>query len=545
MKPYKSLLLLAIIIPILAQAKDTVRVSHKFADKVVHSFSIQCNNCLQPKGHFDYHCDPSLGYQPTLAYGREWTMGYQLTTKSGVGFGIDFAEGVFDMGFLEKNPSSVYNNIPFSFYRLFPFSYINPLECDYLKVRLKATYLQIISNRLFINYMMGASFPYYFPTDITANSLSGAYMIISTDGCTRNWVPDLSFGIDFLLHTKRNPRNNFVIGINANVGFVPRYQGFFSLQEPYQNRDCDISYSSSFLGIHCGYAFESFPKTFFPRKYRKEMQCSTFDFTHPVHACAIELNNGLAVGGKTIHPNGLIHPIVGKTYSPGLSLKYSCLLKKGWGFSIAIPVGLFWRSETISLFGVVPSDTIWANGSVGYGQSGNQSVYLHPYAGLSLRADYLKEIHRNMYLQCELGISIYPLIADGEFGTVYYDENGNPVDVCDYFVDYIGDQRTAIDYDQLVPFAYEWARFNEKSYWIPNLSGAVNFLVHGKNPSHNFVFGLNFNVDFTKRVTIDYQTVPTFPDKYKSSGQFVFNMTTIGLHVGYQFMTGKKEAKRP
>ena len=71
------------------------------------------------------------------------------------------------------------------------------------------------------------------------------------------------------------------------------------------------------------------------------------------------------------------------------------------------------------------------------------------------------------------------------------------------------------------------------------MSGSVNFLVHGKNPSHNFVFGLNFNVDFTKRMSFVYSTIQSFPAKYQSSGRMLLNMTTIGLNIGYQFMAGK------
>jgi hypothetical protein len=83
---------------------------------------------------------------------------------------------------------------------------------------------------------------------------------------------------------------------------------------------------------------------------------------------------------------------------------------------------------------------------------------------------------------------------------------------------------------------------HQEGYWIPNLSGSVNFLVHGKNPSHNFVFGLNFNVDFTKRMSFVYSTIQSFPAKYQSSGRMSLNMTTIGLNIGYQFMAGKKQA---
>lgn len=57
MKPYKSLLFLVVLIPVMAQANDTTRISHRFADKTIHSFSIQYNNCFYPKATFDYKGD--------------------------------------------------------------------------------------------------------------------------------------------------------------------------------------------------------------------------------------------------------------------------------------------------------------------------------------------------------------------------------------------------------------------------------------------------------------------------------------------------------
>ena len=132
-----------------------------------------------------------------------------------------------------------------------------------------------------------------------------------------------------------------------------------------------------------------------------------------------------------------------------------------------------------------------------------------------------------MYIQPELGISFKPL-TDPKKTTNPYAEHTSVI-----FPNEEG--------GQAIPFTHFAVNYHTKNYWIPNLSGAVNFLVHGKNPCHNFVFGLNFNVDFSKRMTIDYRTVPSFPQKYQSSGQIVFNMTTIGLHVGYQFMTGRKQ----
>ena len=71
MKPYKSLLFLVVLIPVMAQANDTTRISHRFADKTIHSFSIQYNNCFYPKATFDYKGDWPKIFEPKIGYQRE------------------------------------------------------------------------------------------------------------------------------------------------------------------------------------------------------------------------------------------------------------------------------------------------------------------------------------------------------------------------------------------------------------------------------------------------------------------------------------------
>lgn len=69
------------------------------------------------------------------------------------------------------------------------------------------------------------------------------YLSVDNSDCHRKFIHDLSLGMNFLFHTRRNPRNNFVFGVNTNIGFVPRYSGFFSLKKPFTEdvKDCDIT----------------------------------------------------------------------------------------------------------------------------------------------------------------------------------------------------------------------------------------------------------------------------------------------------------------
>ena len=449
-------------------------------------------------------------------------------------FGLRFLNNVYSEILIDKNPDM-------------SIGYFNPLNIDYVGLKLKATYMQSLTDYLFANYNIGLSFPLYLPRFfafinyddmfITPNSV----LYIANSSCHRKWVPDLTFGVDFLWHRKRNPRSNFIVGVNVNLGFVTRYKGYFSLGAPFNQYDCDIAYGSTFVGLNFGYAFVGLPKTFDRKKHRKSIEPTTFDFTKPIHAVSLQLNNGIAIGGKTIDREGPITPKIDNTYTPELSLKYSCTFAKGFGFSIGIPFGLFFRKGHVTLEGVVPADTVWANGAVGWHDSDNIIFALNSFSGFSIQASYLKPIHDKMLMQCELGLSVKPLVKSaqdieddfGQFitypdGSIYFSE-------C-----YIDCIYNPSDYSTGIQYGLSKLYCHQEGYWIPNLSGSVNFLVHGKNPSHNFVFGLNFNVDFTKRMSFVYSTIQSFPAKYQSSGRMLLNMTTIGLNIGYQFMAGKK-----
>ncbi len=538
MKTFK-MLMCCLMLAGFSYAQDSGNVGKSSFDKVLHSFSVQYNNCIHFPAHFDYHCDPTLGWKSIPSYGNEYSLGYEMISKSGFGFGLDITKGLLGLD-AQTNDQWVSRYSSKN-----ALDYVNLLEVDYWAVKAKATYSRILTDRIMLNTTIGLSFPFYIPTFITYerssyNSINDDLtedLFLNNDDCIRNWAPDLLLGVNFLFHTKRNPRNNFIVGCNFNAGFVPRYSGYFTLSESADQHDCDIKYGSSYFGINFGYSFIGFDKTFNRKKHRQESEYSTFDFNKAVHAVSLQMNNGLAVGGKALW-EGPVKPVVHTTYSPSLSLKYSCLIRKGFGLSVSVPIGLFRRKGTISLQGVVPSDTLWANGTVGGNDSENGLSLLEPYCGLSLQASYVRQIHRNVFMQCDLGFSVQHLLYDHVFGTASTDDNGI-VTFSDEMYAYIGNLY-GLTADERIPFAREHLQCDSEVGWFPNICGGISFMVHGKNPCHNFVFGLNFNVDYTTRFSYDYMTLPTFPEKYKSFGRIAFNMTTIGLHLGYQFMTGKR-----
>lgn len=335
---------------------------------------------------------------------------------------------------------------------------------------------------------------------------------------------DLQLNLGFYYHL---PYNDLIrLSILANYAFRDTFHGEYEFLK-IDNAYGSYSYRHNHIGLELAYIH-----SFKTRAQRKEKQnkfgTQTFDFSRPVHSVTLNFNSALAVGGHVNDKSGTVRTVIPLSFTPELSLKYNCTFAKGFGLSAELPLGFFDRSFYVDLEGSLPSDTIWSNGAVGQENLyDNKLIAKNTHYGFSLKTSYLAQIHNNMFIQPELGISFKPLM--------YPKKDTNPFT-----------ELTSVIYPneedgQAIPFTHFAVNYHTKNYWIPNLSGAVNFLVHGKNPCHNFVFGLNFNVDFSKRMTIDYQTVPTFPDKYKSSGQVVFNMTTIGLHVGYQFMTGRKQ----
>ena len=157
MKLNKSLLILVLLNGTMAYAhNDTIR-KRPFSDKTVHSFTIQYNNIIRPKGHFDYHCDPSLGWAPLISYGNELSFGYQFTTKSGFGGSAELMSGIFGLRFLDKTSSEIWiDKVP-----EMSIGYFNPMNVNYIGLKLKATYMQTLTDYLFANYNIGLSFPFY------------------------------------------------------------------------------------------------------------------------------------------------------------------------------------------------------------------------------------------------------------------------------------------------------------------------------------------------------------------------------------------------
>jgi hypothetical protein len=513
------------IFPLLVSSQTTTSEINSIPKKFTHSFGLQFNNCMYDKGKFYDQTEKEFNLYPIYSYGSEFLFNYNLTHSSGFGLSIDLLAG--DMAFGIKY-------IPYSnsFYRK-----INDITLgwdifppDYFGSNFKFSYRKKINEYLFIKPELGLKLAWY-PTNyggykyyiasLTADTLL-INMFVDNLKCDRKFYPDITTAINFLFHTKRNPRNNFVIGINANIGFTPRMKGYYTLY-PHNRIDGKVNYYSTYLGFHIGYEFINFPKTFNRKVERKARSYEYFDSEKMIHSFGIFLNNGISLPTTLENAKGIVQPLFQTHYNPELNIKYNCTFQKGWGFSIEIPFGIFSRSAYSDLSGIVPSDTIWSNGSVG-SELDMFGVSPVPYLGLSLKLSYLCKIHRNIFMQPELGIKFMPFIPKSD----QFEKRWS------FYIYDSGDTN-------YIRYLSCYLKIDEGLYFVPDLSTALNFYVHGKNPSHNFVFGLNANLCFVNRMAWTYHTTENLAGKYTSSGKFNWKTSYIGIHIGYQFMYGKKK----
>ncbi|MDR2868178.1 MAG: hypothetical protein LBV46_01385, partial [Bacteroidales bacterium] len=363
--------------------------------------------------------------------------------------------------------------------------------------------------------------------DEFGNITTFGYMDVNNDDCPRKFVPDLATGINFLFHSKNNPRHNFILGFNMNIGFIPRYKGYYSVTPPdFTKKDCAISYTSTYFGFNIGYEFRTFPKPIHKTKaYRKKQSYNSFDNTQPIHSFGFNFSNGVSIDPE-LKNQGVVSLATIGSYVPELVLKYSCAIRKGWGVTAEVPIGFFSRRYMVGFEGGVPSDTVWANGVVGAGQPGFFE-FKSPYIGLSLKASYLASIHKNMFIQPEVGIKFLPFIFSSKH----------------WYIDEASGEQVIFDENATYGLVYMHCDpvISSASYFVPDITFALNFMVHGKNPQNNFVFGLNVNIGLMDRIHFVYKTTDVLPAYAQSSGEFGWRMSSIGFHIGYQFMKGKEK----
>ena len=504
--------------------------------KIIHSVGFEFNNALYFKGQMvTAHPYPDKGYEPRNGYGTEWILKYNLTFKNRFGFSLEAIKGTrkyfFYNRYMKDMASMLYT----------PLEYLYDLTSskNLLGFNLKASYRYDLSAQVSILPEIGVQMLYYEPfiseyittsIDENGNEFLTQYMLYHNEVTKRKFFPDLSMSVNFLFHKRDNPRHNFTVGLNANFCFVPRYVGGYSVTPPFEVSDAAFVLSSSYVGLRLGYLFSSFSKPIKkPHEYGETLPYVSFDLSKPVHSIGLTFSGGFSLNNNRINGTGIMQPQLNGGFVPELNLKYSCLIKKGWGISIEVPFGTFKRSVSHGLSATyIPSDTVWSNGAVGVGYPNYMELKAY-YLGLSLKASNLVQVHKNISLQSEAGLKWLPFVIPA-----FWEEFNNSVSE---FVIGDGNETHELGYMEFLP------EISMRSYIVPDLAFSFNVLVHGKNPAHNFVFGINCNISFMDRFHFKYQTTDVLPAHLQSSGEFGWRMSSIGFHVGYQFMKGKKREK--
>jgi len=532
---------LLFLLPLPAQ-EEVIKSSkmNKPYSKLIHSVAFEFNNTLYFKGKMGKHPYPGLGYETQMTYGTEWILKYNLTFKSGIGFSLEAVKGTCNYEFMSRIDGDKHL---VGWGQTFAGYFLDMLTIDRLGFNIKASYRYDVNRWLTILPEIGVQMLYYGPKNTSFISVpiyvnpDGTwsegeplqYMLYNNYRNKRHFIPDLTASFNFLFHTKNDPRHNFTVGLNTNICFIPRYYGGYSTTPPFNKGDCFFILKSSYMGFRFGYSYSSLPKPIHKTKeYRQKEPYSSFDLLNSVHSIGLSFSGGFSLNHKFKNITGILNkPSLSSMIVPELNLKYSCLIKKGWGVTVEVPLGVFQRMVFHGLSApVISIDTVWSNGVVGWG-TGNWTGIKTYYVGLALKAANLVNVHKNVMLQSEVGLKWLPFVTPAKQWLI--DESVGEFVISD------GTETEKLVYMNCMP------SISAASYAIPDLALSFNVFVHGKNPAHNFVFGINGNISFMDRFHFKYQTTDVLPAHLQSSGEFGWRMSSFGFHIGYQWMTGKKK----
>ena len=547
---FLATIFLSLFINSLAQENGEKKGKLRFADKIIHSFGLQYNNTFHAKGKFTYKDAPdySIGGHPCISYGREYIVKYNLTFPSGWGVTTEFVAG--NRNFMTYKIHTETGKRIYM-HKLWYHSLRPLVDYTYFGGQIKASYMYRLHEKITMQPEVGLKLLKYVPhkegsiqVTIEADEFGNPVITdgwrwrdLSNDDWYNKFIPELTAGVNFLFHSIKDPRHNFVIGVNGTIGFIDRYWGWqrFDRNTPPEKADILMKYGSSFFALNLGYEFTGFKTPLHKtREYRKEkqanMQYETFDFSKPVHSVGVYFTSGFSYNSRMKDTQGQFSPrMYASSFVPELNIRYSLAAKKGWGFAVEVPIGLFQRYMSYSLRGLIPEETVWADGEAigpGFSSSGGVSV---PYVGATLKLSYLAHIHKNIFIQPEAGIKFMPFVYPVRCWNTEEPSSENI-----YYIDNDG-------YTTNIVWLHDKPSISIKHYAVPDITMAVNFMVHGKRPHHNFIFGINANIGLMDRLSWTYHTTEVIPSDLQSSGKHGMKSSYVGFHIGYQFMTAKKK----
>jgi len=239
-----------------------------------------------------------------------------------------------------------------------------------------------------------------------------------------------------------------------------------------------------------------------------------FSFNEPFHSLGFSVFTGINFAPKLQNHSGEIKPALFHSIVPEFILQYNFMIKNGFGIALEVPFGLFTRTSVTPLSDYGASNDVWLNmGSF--------------YIGFSGKITVIKELHKNICMQGELGIKFNPFYHPANKW-----ENKNYYDI---IFNTTGEYEIAKDNSSI-----NFTQVEQQYYGVPDATVAVLFFFHSqKKPRHNFVLGLNVNLSFVKRIKVTYDTyfselgIKNIP--YSGFGNYGWNSTAIGITLGYRF----------
>lgn len=207
-----------------------------------------------------------------------------------------------------------------------------------------------------------------------------------------------------------------------------------------------------------------------------------------VHALGFDFSMSASFPAPIQDASGQDFASTKSAFDSELAVRYSCIFKNGFGFTLSIFAGSYQRTLILS-----PDEEVNIPITVG-----------SPYFGISPQLSFQKSISQKVDLQLNYGIKFRPF---------YYRPDHWVVGIIEYN-------------DYTVTFNDDFLEIPYSSYFVPDLDASVFFNIHGKRNRSNFRIGLFGNLSFVDRMIVTYNTGNAY-------GRIGFKSSAIGIQIGY------------
>jgi hypothetical protein len=238
-----------------------------------------------------------------------------------------------------------------------------------------------------------------------------------------------------------------------------------------------------------------------------------FRFNESFHALGFSVFTGVNFAPKLQIGFADIQPRLFSAFVPEFILQYNFMIKNGFGIALEVPFGMFKRKSLTKL-----SD---------YGAYNDVSLEMGSlYIGFTAKITVIKELHKNICMQGELGIKFNPFYHPAN---KWENKEWDIFNTKNYWIE---EDNSSINF----------IKVEQQYYAVPDATAAILFFFHSqKKTRHNFVLGVNVNLSFVQRIKVNYDTrfselgLMTPPCNDIGIGSYGWNSTAIGITFGYRF----------